>query len=253
MFAPIHVTLAPIALAAGDPDPVSVHALVPASLVGQGEPIPSILVENEGKQPIAIELFEGVPQVWLEAPEAPAADPGGRCGNGYVPTTISPGQTARFPMWSAAAGGPGASGDYRAAISYSRQGVYLEARSEVFSLRYGDVAPPGWSGGRPGEVALLRAQGERVREGIDPPPAAEVGRQLLPAVERCVAAAQARLPWLRGGFSLKVYQYPSQPEPVSFLDGSLLGDAEVNRCLGGITPPRVDGAYNLDFAVTLPR
>ena len=218
---------------------------------------------NETRQPIEVETFGAVPFTYLEQKDS---DEGfhrgevGECGNGYVTHRIAAMTTASFPLWTTVGHGPSKTGTYRVVLPYTligRKGRKArEASSDEFKLLYGDAAPTDWTTtSKSGIVVLIGTTAQRVRTGTDPSPvAATVAVMLRRAIEECVAGAQKRLPWLRGAFTLTVYRYPRQTAPVLFLAMSLLGDGELNACLGAIHPEakEVSGQYDLTFAVSHP-
>jgi hypothetical protein len=242
---------------------VHVAVRAPVNLADSKRKMPRVTVHNRTEHVIELQVFDGVPLSILEEGRAGGGprDDSARCGNGYRPYRLAAGRSKSFPLWSLLSHGPGVTGDYRLRVPYvevreTDRGPVKQAREAVsrpFVLRYGDVAPARWdSSSRPGSVVLLSTDAGRVQTDVDPVPHAdEVAAGLAPHVQACVVKAHERLPWLRGAFTFNVYQYPSQDAPVLYLDLSLLGDAEVNACLGRIALDQdLAGTYEIRFAIT---
>jgi hypothetical protein len=153
-------------------------------------------------------------------------------------------------LWALIDHGPGISGTYRITLPYSivhaKQRDEREAISPSFELSYGDLPllPPGRLTAAP--VALT------VQTGSGASPAAALQAKLLTDATSCVADARKRLPWLRGRFTLHVYQ-DLNPTPTLYVSASTLGDPAVNRCLGAIqVPGRVPDRFTLTLALSPP-
>ena len=245
------------ASAAAAPPDVRVTVDAADNLADTAHPIPTLGIFNDSKQPIEIEMFNGVPFTTLEVKDASGNFPraeGAKCGNGFVPHVIAPGQAEFFPLWVRVEHGPGASGTYRTVLPYvvvrGTKRATAEATSDPYVLAYGDVAPRD-PATKPGAVVIVSAEREHNSPVAEPSPSALAAR-LLPDAAACVATAQKRLPWLRGQFTLWVYQY-KDPKPTLFLDSSLLGDRAVNACLGAITVhDRVPTKLEITYAVSPP-
>lgn len=246
--------LASIAAFAGD---VRVTVSAADNLADAAEPVPTLVIANDSKDPIEVQLFLGVPFTMLEARDGSGAfaRPGNAgCGNGYAPHVIASGQTESFPLWTRIDHGPGESGTYRIALPYTaiqgKRRVDREVASDPFELAYGDVAPRD-PVHHAGAVVVVSAEAEHNTPASNPSPSA-LAAKLLPDAAACIAAAQRRVPWLRGRFTLVVYQYKN-PAPTLFVSGSLLGDKAANACLGAIqVKDRVRTQLDLTFAVSPP-
>ncbi|MBI2893890.1 MAG: hypothetical protein HYY06_10085 [Deltaproteobacteria bacterium] len=240
---------------------VKVWVIAPTNLADTPRPMPELRIRNDTSAAIELDVFGDVPFTILERQDAGGAfthDDPAICGNGFVARRLDAGRGGRFPLWSLISHGPGTTGTYRVVLPYARvesdgRRVPGEATSRPFRIAYGDVAPPGWSGSStPGGVSLVATDARRVRSGVDPDPAAgDVAAWLSPGIARCVAAARGRLPWMRGTFTLVVYHYPGQVQPVTYVGMSLLGDEALNACLAGLTIDQdIAGSYDLTFEVS---
>lgn len=244
-------------VAAAAPPEVHVEVTAADNLADTAEPIPTIGVFNDSKDTIEFQIFHGVPFTITEQRAASGDFPrpsDALCGNGFLPHQLAPGQSQFFPLWARVDHGPGLSGTYRIVLPYiavhGKRRTASEATSGAFALAYGDIAPRD-AMTKPGSVVIVSAERER-NSPLAPPTPAALAAKLLPEISACVATAQKRLPWLRGRFTLEVYQY-GNPAPTLFVDTSLLGDKDVNACLGAIqVHDRIPTKVELTFAVSPP-
>jgi hypothetical protein len=226
---------------------VSISVTAADNLADVADPIPMLGVNNDTKDTIEISEFNGVPFTKYPGPN-PAM-----CGGGFEPHQLAPGQFEMFPLWTHLEAGPGTSGTYQVVLPYQivrgKRRLDREATSDPFTLAYGDIAPATPTA-KPGAVVVVAATNEHNAPPL--PTAASVAAKLLPAVTACVTAAQQRLPWLRGRFTLVVYQY-NAPAPKLYVSNSVLGDSKVNACLGAIKMnERIPRKVELTYAVSPP-
>ena len=232
---------------------------VAENLADAANPIPTVSILNDSKSPIEIQIFGGTPLTILE-PAAPDGtferhDPH-MCGNGFTAHRIAPGEYVFYPLWQMVDHGPGKTGTYRVVLPYTiisgSKKREAELVSEPFELAYGDVAPRDRrDAAHPGRAVVVSAEGDHASALGQLSPSA-LATKLLPTIDKCVASAQKRLPWLRGRFSLVVYQ-PNDRMPTLYVSASLLGDEAVNKCLGAIAVvDTIEYNDELTFAVSPP-
>jgi hypothetical protein len=197
------VVLASTTASAAPAPEVRVDVYPADNLADTANPIPELAIYNDSKSPIEVQIFGGVPLTTTQVVTHDSFEPAGTgmCGNGFTPHVIAPHDHAFFALWGLVDHGPGASGTYHVRLPYTvlrgKRRVEGEATSDPFELAYGDVAPLDPKDAKhPGHVVIVSA--ERGRNARDQPSPAALATELLPDASACVAAAQQRLPWLRG-------------------------------------------------------
>ncbi len=241
---------------------LSIRIEVETNLADAADPVPRIYIYNDSNRSIEFQAFHGVPFSTLDKREGDDFGTGGsgRCGNGYAPRRLAPGQYESFPLWANLHGGPGQSGVYRVTLPYetrTRAGkrVAKEVRSEAFAIDYGDVEPAAWDSKATALAPVLIAFSSKAvnKSGASSLSATSLAKHFLPGINACVATARKSKPWIRGRFTLAAYKYPGKEAPVTHLGDSLLGDAKLNACLGALPAPAdLLGNFELRFALPFP-